>query len=156
MDYCITLKLSKMLYKVNKELVTTTFKPHILLGHYQNNPMTFQIGIGMLMVYMYIHKLYILNIAVVIFLLGITPFLTYYAVKEPLTRPVLRDGWFAVTAAIIVGWSVFVTKIFSKKYSKDSENYLKFCYQPLLSDFANFYSLRKIYSCILFKVKTNF
>ncbi|VDK66270.1 unnamed protein product [Onchocerca ochengi] len=61
------------------------------------------IGMGTLVVHMYIGNLYILNIAMVIFLLCITPFLTYYAAKDPRTRAVLKDGWFAVTAAIIVG-----------------------------------------------------
>ncbi|CAG9535578.1 unnamed protein product [Cercopithifilaria johnstoni] len=61
------------------------------------------IGIGMLMVYKYIHKLYILSIAAVIFLLCTTPFLTYYAAKEPYARPILRDGLFAITAAVVIG-----------------------------------------------------
>ncbi|VDM15088.1 unnamed protein product [Wuchereria bancrofti] len=61
------------------------------------------IGVGMLMLHIYIHKLYILNIAVLICLFCTTPFLAYYAAKEPRTRSILRDGWFAVTAAIIVG-----------------------------------------------------
>ncbi|EFO17183.2 hypothetical protein LOAG_11318 [Loa loa] len=61
------------------------------------------IGIGMLMVNIYIHKLYILNIVLMIFVICTTPFLTYYIVKEPRTRLILRDSWFAVTAAIVVG-----------------------------------------------------
>ncbi|VDO36705.1 unnamed protein product, partial [Onchocerca flexuosa] len=63
------------------------------------------IGLGTLVVYVYVGKLYILNIAMVLCLLCITPFLTYYAAKDPRTRTVLKDGWFAVTAAIIVGCS---------------------------------------------------
>ncbi|KAK6107978.1 Divalent cation transporter family protein [Brugia pahangi] len=61
------------------------------------------IGIGMLVVHIYIHKLYIFNIVLLICLFCTTPFLAYYAAKEPRTRSILRDGWFAVTAAIIVG-----------------------------------------------------
>uniref|UniRef100_A0A1I8EF13 SLC41A/MgtE integral membrane domain-containing protein n=1 Tax=Wuchereria bancrofti TaxID=6293 RepID=A0A1I8EF13_WUCBA len=43
------------------------------------------IGVGMLMLHIYIHKLYILNIAVLICLFCTTPFLAYYAAKEPRT-----------------------------------------------------------------------
>lgn len=71
---------------------------------------------GTLVVHMYIGNLYILNIAMVIFLLCITPFLTYYAAKDPRTRAVLKDGWFAVTAAIIVGWLVFMAKYFDSNF----------------------------------------
>ncbi|KAM3717745.1 Solute carrier family 41 member [Dirofilaria immitis] len=60
------------------------------------------IGIGMLVVYMYIHNLYILNIVMLIFLLCTTPFLAYCAAKNPRTRVILKNGWFAVSAAIIV------------------------------------------------------
>uniref|UniRef100_A0A0R3RXF4 MgtE domain-containing protein n=1 Tax=Elaeophora elaphi TaxID=1147741 RepID=A0A0R3RXF4_9BILA len=61
------------------------------------------IGVGMLMVYTHTHKLYILSIATVIFLLCTIPFLTYYSAKEPHARPILRDGWFAIITAIVVG-----------------------------------------------------
>ncbi|MCP9262482.1 Solute carrier family 41 member 2 [Dirofilaria immitis] len=65
------------------------------------------IGIGMLVVYMYIHNLYILNIVMLIFLLCTTPFLAYCAAKNPRTRVILKNGWFAVSAAIIVAWLIF-------------------------------------------------
>lgn len=58
------------------------------------------------MVYIYIHRFYILSIAAMIFLLCTTPFLTYYVRKEPRARPILSDGWLAITAAIAVGWLV--------------------------------------------------
>ncbi|KAL3984551.1 Divalent cation transporter family protein [Acanthocheilonema viteae] len=61
------------------------------------------IGVGMLMVHIYIHKLYILNIVAVILLLCTTPFLTYYVTQEPRARSILRDSSFAITAAIVVG-----------------------------------------------------
>ncbi|VDK82083.1 unnamed protein product [Litomosoides sigmodontis] len=61
------------------------------------------IAIGMFMVYAHVHKLHVLSTGAVIFLLCTTPFLTYYVAREPRARPILRDGLFAITAAVVVG-----------------------------------------------------
>uniref|UniRef100_A0A915PRC0 SLC41A/MgtE integral membrane domain-containing protein n=1 Tax=Setaria digitata TaxID=48799 RepID=A0A915PRC0_9BILA len=61
------------------------------------------IGVGMLVVTMYIYKLYILSITIMMLLFCCTPFLIYYTTREPHTRAILKDSWLAVVAAIIVG-----------------------------------------------------